>query len=68
MLKTNVIKKDYILMVRNAESNETQMITVNAESLESAKLKIPEGWEFVEYAKIGNTTGEKEKQCRKQNE
>jgi len=51
MLKTNVIKKEYILMIRNSDSNEKKMITVNAESLESAKLKIPVGWVFMEYAR-----------------
>ena len=47
MLKTNVVKKDYILLIRDESSSEEKFITVNAESLDSAKLKIPEGWEFV---------------------
>lgn len=47
MLKTNVIKKDYSFLIRNSETKEEKDIIVNAESLESAKLKIPEGWEIV---------------------
>lgn len=47
MLRTNVVKKDYILLIRNESDQEEKYITVNAESLDSAKLKIPEGWEFV---------------------
>ena len=51
MFKTNVVKKNYMLLVRNPKSNKNEIITVNAESLESAKLKIPEGWTFIEYAR-----------------
>lgn len=53
MLRTNVIKHEYNLLIREKETNETQIISVTAESLEAAALKIPDGWEFVEYAKVG---------------
>lgn len=52
MLKTNVIKTEYAITIRNLETNETKKITVNAESLESAKLKIPDGWEAMDVWEI----------------
>ena len=52
MLKTNVIKRDYILLIRHANTNRKKMITINAESLESAKLQIPDGWVFMEYSRV----------------
>lgn len=47
MLKTNVIKKPYEFLVRNKEDNTEEEITVLAESLESAKLKMPDEYEIL---------------------
>lgn len=51
MLKTNVVKTEYVFMIRNPDTEEEKFLRVNAESLESAKLKIPDGWEFVSNLK-----------------
>lgn len=47
MLKTNVIKQDYRFLIRNSETSEEKEIVIHAESEESAKLRIPEGWVVV---------------------
>ena len=44
MLKTNVIKKEYEVKIRNIETGEKKRITICAESIPSAVLKIPDGW------------------------
>lgn len=50
MLKTNVIKHDYKFVIRNTKTKETMEISILAESLDSAKLKIEDGWEVVKCA------------------
>jgi len=48
MLKTNVIKKPYEFLVRNLEDESEEEIVIVAESLESAKLKIPDEYKLIE--------------------
>lgn len=47
MLKTNVIKHTYHLIIK--KDGEYKMITIEAESPESAVNQIPAGWWFVDY-------------------
>ena len=51
MLKTNVITQIYRLTIRDNHKGTKAVIHIKAESLETAKLKIPEGWSFVEEEK-----------------
>ena len=45
MLKTNVVKKQYHLLSRNDQNIECAF-SIEAESLESAKLKLPNDFRF----------------------
>lgn len=46
-IKINVIKQEYRFRIRNIETGIEQDITILAESEESARLKLPEGFEEV---------------------
>ena len=52
MPKIDKPMKSFILLIRNPDTGRKKMITVTADCLEAAKLKIPEEWVFVEYARV----------------
>ena len=47
-IKLNVVNREYKFRIRNNETKIEQVITILAESEESAKLKLPEGFELME--------------------
>ena len=57
MLKTNVIKHEYKMLVRDMKTYEEKEILIFAESFESAKLKLPEKMEFLKL--IGDSQDER---------
>ena len=52
MSKSDKPSKSFILLIRNPDTGRKKMITVTADCLEAAKLKIPEEWVFMEYARV----------------
>ena len=45
-LVTNVVKRVYVFPVKHKDGARTT-VEIEAESVEAAKLKIPEGWEIA---------------------
>lgn len=52
-IKTNVVKKQYRLLVRRRGHDQTETITVQAESLAAAKQQLPKAYEFIAAVKEG---------------
>lgn len=52
-IKTNVVKKPFRLLVRRHGHDQTETITVQAESLAAAKQQLPDEFEFIALVKVG---------------
>lgn len=64
MLKTNVIKKEFVLTVQNRTTGKREKINVIAESEQSARLKVPENFEILEIVSQNSSTKNSgEKRC-----
>lgn len=50
-IKLNIVNQEYKFRIRNNETKIEQDITILAESEESAKLKLPVGFEIVKEIK-----------------
>ena len=48
-IKHNVIEREYKLLIQDKKKmQKPRVIKVNAESIDCAKLKVPEGFDFIE--------------------